>query len=96
MSMREEFEAAVRAHQKAKLGIDEETMDAILERTSRGGYASIWLQGAWWAWQASRAALEVELPDTVANTGTLTSNAVLSYKRECRVAIEAAGVRVKP
>ncbi len=51
---------------------------------------------AWFWWQASRAALVVELPDSVANTGTLTSGAVLSYKRECREAIHASGITVKP
>ncbi|MCO8166859.1 hypothetical protein NJC40_03580 [Pseudomonas sp. 21LCFQ02] len=51
------------------------------------------IQILWECWQASRQAVVVELPDTVANTGTLTSNAVLSYKRECKEAIEAAGLR---
>lgn len=50
---------------------------------------------AWMAWKASRAVLVVELPDTAANTGTLTSSAVLSYKRDCRTAIQTAGVSVK-
>ncbi|MCO8161049.1 hypothetical protein NJC38_02645 [Pseudomonas sp. 21LCFQ010] len=50
-------------------------------------------ESMWSVWEASRQAVVVELPDTVANTGTLTSNAVLSYKRECKEAIEAAGLR---
>lgn len=48
------------------------------------------------AWFASRESVEIDLPDTVANTGTLTSGAVLSYKRECREALEAQGLKVKP
>lgn len=36
---------------------------------------------AWAHWQASRAGVVVGLPDTTANTGTLTSGAVLGYKR---------------
>lgn len=55
------------------------------------------MKAAWEAaWKASRAALVIELPDTVANTGTLTSAAVLGYKRECRAAIEAQCVKVAP
>ncbi len=46
-------------------------------------------------WNAALDSLEIELPDTVANTGTLTSTAVLGYKRECRAAIEACGLKVK-
>lgn len=41
------------------------------------------------AWQASRKALEVELP----SSGTAVGKA---YVAHCRAAIEAAGVRVKP
>lgn len=90
MSMREEFEAVARAHQREKLDIDDETLDAVFERTARGGYASLWLQAAWWAWQASREALEVELPRVCA------SDDPFDLKRDIVYELELAGVRVKP
>lgn len=49
---------------------------------------------AWWFWQASRAALVVELPET-----SLTGSIGVAHKavtKRCREAIEAAGVRVRP
>jgi hypothetical protein len=94
MSMREEFEAVARAHQREKLDIDDETLDAVFERTARGGYASLWLQAAWWAWQASRETLEVELP-CQQPYGPHPDDWGLP-PAETREAIEAAGVRVKP
>ena len=59
------------------------------------GYHGNEQQAAWEAWQAALDSICVELPDSVANTGTLASNKVLSYKRECRDAIHAAGVKTK-
>jgi hypothetical protein len=50
------------------------------------------------AWQAFNAALDavvIELPDTVENTGTLTSSAVMSYKRETIDAIESTNLGLK-
>lgn len=61
-----------------------------------GNYGIAEIQRDWVIWRASRAALVVELPDSVANTGTLTSTAVLSYKRECSEAIRVCGIKVKP
>lgn len=85
-AMRKEFEAAYRERYGSM---------PMMWEDSVSGYLSAHAAGAWWAWQASREALVIELPDSVANTGTLTSSAVLAYKRECREAIEAIGARVK-
>lgn len=60
------------------------------------GYLEPRIESAWFGYNAALDSVCVELPDTVANTGTINSNAVLSYKRECREAIERAGLKVKP
>ena len=80
--MREEFEAWI-----GQYGYS-------LERDSEaGGYYADSADLAWSAWQDSRAALEVELPET-----SLTGSIGVAHKavtNRCREAIEAAGVRVK-
>lgn len=54
---------------------------------------------AWAAWQASRAALEIELPHPYETAKRyMDAEAKFSHKEgidECRAAIEAAGVRAK-
>lgn len=56
-------------------------------------------QRCWAAWQASRAALEIELPHPHETAKRyMDAEAKFSHKEgidECRAAIEAAGVRVK-
>jgi hypothetical protein len=49
------------------------------------------------AFNAGLDAVEIKMPNTTANTGLLTSSAVLSYKRECRAAIKSTnlGLRIK-
>lgn len=52
------------------------------------------VQNTWRAWQASRAALVIDLPET-----DLTGAIGMTHKavtKRCRTAIEAAGVKVKP
>lgn len=66
-------------------------------------YVSYDLQAAWEAWQASRQSLEVALPSrsdikymeyfTDVEGGCLNERA---YLADLQIAIEAAGVRVKP
>ena len=81
--MRAEFEVAAKTAQ----GLD-------VTRLPHGGYRSFATHQAWWAWQASRAALVVELPEPMeANPDPLGECA---YAQRCRATIEAAGVRVKP
>lgn len=60
-------------------------------------------QEAWKVWQASRAALVVELPEKISQYNTDDDGFVNPAAAEhdeaiddCRAAIEAAGVRVKP
>lgn len=48
--------------------------------------------GAWYGWQASRAALVVELPDS---RSLSASDDPWSVRDWCKGAIESAGVRVK-
>lgn len=89
MSSREQFEA----HYDDWAGLRPGTTRS--ERIG-GTYARPRVSTAWAHWQASRETMVVELPDSVANTGTLTSGAVLSYKRECKEVIEALGLKVAP
>lgn len=65
--MREDFEASFRNRTVAANA--NEFADVMLERGSDGKYRSIWVSGAWWAWQASRAALVIELPEPYAVIG---------------------------
>lgn len=52
---------------------------------------------AWEAWQASRAALEVELPQAYELPPVMNHEELVTACREQdRAAIEAAGVSVKP
>lgn len=79
MSMREEFEAWWIDRHGNREGIASPAKEKIARE----------------AWQASRAALVVELP-TIEDAGTLTSGVAKGVLRDCRAAIEAAGVQVKP
>lgn len=58
--MREEFEAALLSEKCASC--DELVKADWIARGSDGEYRSYFVRGAWWSWQASRAALVVELP----------------------------------
>ena len=51
-------------------------------------------QTKWEAWQASRSAVVIELPAIRAEDYCPLSN--VAYREECREAIEAAGLKVKP
>lgn len=87
MTMREEFEKWAKEHEDS-LGDD-----YWLARESEG-YYNVTVQIMWEAWQASRAAIEVELP-TLSNGN---SEAEIGYDigvGQCRNLIEAKGLRVK-
>lgn len=89
--MRADFEAA---YKREAPGWPRGTFDeAALTQTSSGDYRAPLVQAAWWGWQASRAALVVELPESELFGDTWPTPAM----RTERVisAIEAAGVRVK-
>ncbi|HCJ27903.1 MAG TPA: hypothetical protein DHV63_01030 [Pseudomonas sp.] len=88
--MREEFEAWARKHNESLcedgIGVPEDI------RLDRQGGAYIWAnaESAWLAWQASRAALAVELPNPIEvhDSG--------DYQMDTIDALEAAGITVKP
>jgi hypothetical protein len=97
--MREEFESAFRKEGGGYYGeATRAAMDVVLERGSDGIYRSILARGAWWAWQASRAAIEIELPKIVDKEWANT-HAERSAMRDaiglCKKRIEAAGIPTK-
>ncbi|MFS0827621.1 hypothetical protein [Pseudomonas phoenicis] len=75
--MREEFEAAFVAEQVRLLG--EGFRSSAIYMISQN---VVTVRSAWWAWQASRAAVVVEVPNEIGDA-----------PRECRDGIEAAGLR---
>lgn len=54
--MREEFEAAY-TQACLERGAGHHIAEVHTTKGSSGEYVSVWMRGAWWAWQASRAAL---------------------------------------
>lgn len=58
--MREEFENAV-VNMHVSHGVPPEDAAAFLEIGSNG-YSSVSTKSAWWAWQASRECLVIEMP----------------------------------
>lgn len=105
--MREEFEAAFIAQQVAAFGeysrggavhrlkrdgeFDKPPTAYDLQRREQGMYDEYWIEMLWWAWQASREAVVVELPaEWVTNVGTMLPPPGV------RRAIEAHGLKVAP
>lgn len=87
--MREEFEAAVlRDWPQAQL----RRCDAVSSRA--GQYVDERIQHAWWGWQASRAALVIELPPEWAPVSERDEGAN-EMREHCVSAIEAAGLKMK-
>ncbi|WP_312272276.1 hypothetical protein [Pseudomonas sp.] len=82
MSMRDEFEAWAATH---FCGPD-------FTKNSNGDYIKEWMRNSWAGWQASRAALVVELP----KSENLSSPEALCLYDEVKFELEAAGVQVKP
>jgi hypothetical protein len=64
-----------------------------LRRFGKCDMQSGWAMERWEAWQASRAALTIELPKITLN---IHCDAQGYMRTQCRQAIEAAGVKVKP
>lgn len=95
--MREEFEAW--AITSAWLGIGDESQ---LHQDAKGtGYNEIEVHTAWLAWQASRSAIEIVLPEGKSLMERMYGPQAggpdrLIHHREARMAIEAAGLKVKP
>lgn len=86
MTSREQFEAQIRLH------TDESEIEDRLEKANGGlNYAHPETDVAWIWWQASREALEVELPTAEGEEGGITALIV----DLCSEAIRAAGIKVK-
>lgn len=88
--MQDEFEAAIAIESG-------EPITAIFLSRRGDTYATSALRFAWWAWQASRAAIEVELPARKKPTSWESyenhHNNMLGVFEK---ALEAAGLKVKP
>ncbi|MCQ1992498.1 hypothetical protein NNX13_21995 [Pseudomonas sp. Eb3] len=104
--MREQFEAAFVERQVGAFGEDyRSTAQHMLKREgdfdepptayklhcrNRGMYDTYWVEMAWWAWQASREAVVVELPQPfVGDDFTMYDG------KEIIEAIEAQGLKVE-
>lgn len=65
--IREEFEAAIFAEVNEQRAAEGDFAlqhgEGLFARDDDGSYSIRWVKSAWWAWQASRAVLKVELPD---------------------------------
>lgn len=83
MSVREQFEAAVL----------NEYPNQNMGKFATGEYQSTTIEHCWWAWQASRAAVVVNLPKTIHAGGPDDD---IYWPQDVRAAIEAAGVKVAP
>lgn len=97
--MRKEFE--VWAKDRA-IKANYQYMEGLLYRLSSGDYSVTWVDVAFEAWQASRAALVVELPNKITEENRLQSGHVLpevaSYDEaidDCADAIRESGITVK-
>lgn len=108
--MREQFEAAFIAQQVAAFGeytregavhrlkrdgeFDKPPTAYDLHRREQGMYDEYWIEMVWWAWQASREAVVVELP----TKACIRANEYTPYEvvDACRDAIEAQGLKVAP
>lgn len=101
--MRKEFQAAYIEGLVARCGEGfRSTAEYSLEQMRPDGeYLNYPDFIAWWAWQASRAAIEVELPErrNVPDRDCWSRTNALGYNtanHECRTAIESLGLKVKP
>ncbi|TBL51486.1 hypothetical protein EYY98_07685 [Obesumbacterium proteus] len=85
MTSREQFETAWQKNNEC------EPMDGWESLRCDDGYTDEIIDGQWWAWQASREAVEVELPTAEGEEGGITELIV----DLCSEAIRAAGIKVK-
>lgn len=93
--MREQFEAAIVA-MHVGTGMPQEDALTFLEVGSNG-YTSVYTKAAWWAWQASREAVVVELPSAIESPPYACFQSGWNDMRgEAVDAIEAQGLKVAP
>lgn len=97
--MREEFE--VWAKRKAE-SVNYSHMQFVLAKHENGDYRTTWVDTAWIGWQASRTAIEVDLPEGLTlNELRYGSKPKPSHERllpraTCVNAIESLGLKVRP
>lgn len=101
--MREEFEQAV-VNMHVSHGVPPEDAVAFLE-TGSNGYRSVSTKSAWWAWQASRECLVIELPaepecpedpeEAIDDSHMDAYHSAIRMRNACRDSIHAAGVKTK-
>ena len=91
--MREEFEQAV-VNMHVSHGVTPEDASAFLDIGSNG-YRSVSTKSAWWAWQASRECLVIELPKPVDFPDGTGDYHQMIDPDDLIDAIHAAGVKTK-
>jgi len=97
--MREEFEAAFVEEMVSRCGegFRSSVRMFFVEKEPDGAYSNPIAHAGWWAWRASRAAIEVELPARKKPTSWQSyenhHNQMLDVFEK---AIDAAGLKVKP
>lgn len=89
--MRQEFEALYA--QEISSDLEVITPQDIKKVRDADSYSVPILAGSWWAWQASRAALVVDLPKADFFPHPEAAAWAIS---ECREALKAAGLELKP
>ncbi|MGQ9951185.1 hypothetical protein ACUS6I_20780 [Pseudomonas aeruginosa] len=98
-AMREEFEAWATSRCVSITKAPEAMMFFSGRRVPAGGYIMADTELAWEAWQASRAALRVELPEKMEPTRNIYGNLIIgSYNAvldAVKEALQQAGIEVK-
>ena len=94
MTSREQFEAAWEKNNEC------EPMDGWECLRCDDGYTDEIIDGQWWAWQASREAVEVGLPQPEPDGGTdsqvdISAGFSNRMRSKCIESIRAAGIKVK-
>lgn len=92
MISREQFETAWQKNNEC------EPMDGWESLRCDDGYTDEIIDGQWWAWQASREAVEVQLPSLKqidSGERYVWSDGVFNFKEDAIKAIRAAGIKVK-
>lgn len=84
-NMREEFESWLAPSW---------SRDTYLEDEGEVEYVDDWVQGAWVGWQASRAAIEIQLPDSTEFDGPDMSGAQQAIS-QIRETLTETGIKVK-
>ncbi|AMO82082.1 hypothetical protein [Obesumbacterium proteus] len=90
MTSREQFEAAWEKNNEC------EPMDGWESLRCDDGYTDEIIDGQWWAWQASREAVEVEMPPQVDCCNVpFAAHSWNACLEESEKRIRAAGIKVK-